>query len=148
MDSATFSSMQGKKNPICARSRDDPRIQRFKMLDGKEQAQQKLYHEKLFEEGRRNARNPKPKETEEGPLPGFHAAIAHYDALVAKKPAAVVDDVEAEAEGESGFGKGMFGVGEIVFCEVAWYQNTFQEFHDYQIYLFIDILSQNLFIVF
>ena len=107
MDSATFSSMQGKKNPICARSRDDPRIQRFRMLDGREQVQQKLYHEKLFEEGRRNAQNPKPK-TEEGPLPGFHGAIAHYDALAAlaaKKNAAAVDDVEAEAEGESGFGK-------------------------------------------
>ena len=76
------------------------------------------------------------------------AYIPGRELFAAKKPAAVL---EAEAEGESGFGKGMFGVsgvGEIVFCEVAWYQNTFQEFHDYQIYLFIDILSQNLFIVF
>ena len=86
------------------------------MPSGKEQVQQKLYHEKLFEEGRRASKNPKPKGTEEGPLPGMYAAMAHYDALAAKKPAAVV---EAEAEGESGFGKGMFGVGGIVFCEVA-----------------------------
>ena len=54
-------------------------------------------------------------------LPGFHS---HGLGDI------FVDDVEAEAEGESGFGKGMFGVGEIVFCEVAWYQNTFPEFHD------------------
>ena len=104
----------------CARERNDPRIQRlpdsgwespssirkrlilgsfrswgkmgffFWMLDGRQQAKQKH--------------------------PGFHAAIARFDALAAKKPAAVL---EAEAEGESGFGKGMFGVGEIVFCEVA-----------------------------
>ena len=91
MDSATFSSMQGKKNPICARERNDPRIQRFRMMDGKEQVQQKLYHEKLFEEGRRASKNPKPKGTEEGPLPGMYAAMAHFDALAAKKPAAVLD---------------------------------------------------------
>ena len=47
-----------------------------------------------------------------------------------------------------GLGKGMFGVGELVLCEVAWYQNTFQEFHDYQIYLFIHVLSHDLFIFF
>ena len=117
MDSATAGSMQGKKNPICARARDDPRIQRFRMMDGRQQAQQKLRHEQLFEEGRRASKNPKPKGTEEGPLQGMYAAMAHLDALfAAKKPAAVL---EAEAEGESGFGKGMFGVGEIVFCEVA-----------------------------
>ena len=116
MDSATAGSMQGKKYPICARARDDPRIQRFRMMDGGQQAQQKLHHEQLFEEGRRNSKNLKSTETEEGPLPGMYAAMAHYDALAAKKPAAVV---EAEAEGESGFGKGMFGVGEIVFCEIA-----------------------------
>ena len=47
-----------------------------------------------------------------------------------------------------GLGKGMFGVsgvGEIVFCEVAWYRNTFQEVHDYQIYLLINVLSHDLF---
>ena len=139
MDSATAGSMQGKKYPICARARDDPRIQRFRMMDGRQQAQQKLRHEKLFEEGRRNSTNPKPKEPEEGPYPGMHAAMARFDALWQKKPAAVV---EAEAEGESGFGKGMFGGGEIVFCEVAaQLQTTFQEFHDYQTYLFINPVS-------
>ena len=117
MDSKTFASMHGKKNPVCARARNDPRIVTFRMPSGKEQVQQKLYHEKLFEEGRRNSKNPKPKEPEEGPLPGMYGAMAHLDALfAAKKPAAVL---EAEAEGESGFGKGMFGVGEIVFCEIA-----------------------------
>ena len=55
--------------------------------------------------------------------------------------------MEAEAEGESGFGKGMFGVGEIVFCEVAaQQQNTFQEFHDSQTYLFINPISYDLLI--
>ena len=61
MDSTTAASMQGKKNPICARARDDPRILSLRMLDVRQQALKKLSHKQLFEEGRRSAGKPKAK---------------------------------------------------------------------------------------
>eukprot|EP00435_Cladocopium_sp_Y103_P004263 s4182_g1.t1 len=70
------------------------------MLDGKQQALEKLRQEGLFAEGLRSAGKPKEEEREED-APGFATAwaIAHYEALQAsfKKPAALADpDCEAE----------------------------------------------------
>eukprot|EP00435_Cladocopium_sp_Y103_P010760 s1826_g2.t2 len=100
MDSATAGSMYGFKNPVTARSRDDMRICRFKMLDGKTQAQQQLRLAELEAEGARM--KDQPKEEEEEPLSGMFAAMAHLDALLAaKKPAVAGDAVATEVVGEA-----------------------------------------------
>lgn len=92
MDSATAASVYGLKFPVTARSRDDRRILRPGMVDGKTQAQQQLKMAELQEEGRRMSLQPKEEKEDEKPLCGFHAAIAHYDALVAAKKTAVAKE--------------------------------------------------------
>jgi len=70
------------KNPICAKSADDPRIIRLRTLDGRTMTKQQLRLEELSAQGREWKKNPelKPK-----PKPEGHAmawAMAHLDELL------------------------------------------------------------------
>ena len=86
MDSATAASVYGMRFPVTARSRDDPRLLGWRMVDGKSQALQQRHLAELEAEGRKM--KDQPKDT---PGSGMLAAIAHFDALQAsaKKPAAI-----------------------------------------------------------
>ena len=70
------------KNPICAKSADDPRILRPRILDGRTMMKQQLRLEELSAQGREWKKHPelKPK-----PKPEGHAmarAMAHLDELL------------------------------------------------------------------
>ena len=72
------------KNPICAKSADDPRILRPRPLDGRKMTKQQLRLEELSAQGREWKKHPelKPK-----PKPEGHAmamAMAHLDELLEK----------------------------------------------------------------
>ena len=72
------------KNPICAKSADDPRILRQRPLDGRTMTKQQLRLEELSAQGREWKKHPelKPK-----PKPEGHAmamAMAHLDELLQK----------------------------------------------------------------
>ena len=87
MDSATAASVYGMRFPVTARSRDDPRLLGWRMVDGKSQALQQRHLAELEAEGRKMKDQPK----EDTPGSGMLAAIAHFDALQAsaKKPAVI-----------------------------------------------------------
>ena len=86
MDSATAASVYGMRFPVTARSRDDPRLLGWRMVDGKSQALQQRHLAELEAEGRKMKDQPK----EDTPGSGMLAAIAHFDALqAAKKPAVI-----------------------------------------------------------
>jgi len=100
MDSATAASVYGMRFPVTARSRDDPRLLGWRMVDGKSQALQQRHLAELEAEGRKMKDQPK----EDTPGSGMLAAIAHFDALqAAKKPV-------IKAEAESGFEKDLVGI--------------------------------------
>ena len=87
----SIDTVYGKKWPICAKSKDDPRYKRdFRMLDGRKQALLNRRHEELFEEGRKNAKkkaemaemaeNPPPEEKKKKEkFPGMMAAMARFE---------------------------------------------------------------------
>ena len=87
MDSATAASVYGMRFPVTARSRDDPRLLGWRMVDGKSQALQQRHLAELEAEGRKMKDQPK----EDTPGSGMLAAIARFDALQAsaKKPAVI-----------------------------------------------------------
>ena len=72
------------KNPVCARAKDDQRIIRPRIMDGRAMTKQQLRLEELAEEGRQWAKHPelKPKPRPEGR--GMAFAIAHLDELLEK----------------------------------------------------------------
>ncbi|CAL1127884.1 unnamed protein product [Cladocopium goreaui] len=116
MDSATAASVYGMRFPVTARSRDDPRLLGWRMVDGKSQALQQRHLAELEAEGRKMKDQPK----EDTPGSGMLAAIAHFDALQAsaKKPAVIkAEVVEFEAAplseviAEAGQGQGQDGPG-------------------------------------
>ncbi|CAL1127896.1 unnamed protein product [Cladocopium goreaui] len=89
MDSATAASVYGMRFPVTARSRDDPRLLGWRMVDGKSQALQQRHLAELEAEGRKMKDQPK----EDTPGSGMLAAIAHFDALqAAKKPVIKAED--------------------------------------------------------
>ena len=94
MDSATAASVYGMRFPVTARSRDDPRLLGWRMVDGKSQAVQQRHLAELEAEGRKMKDQPK----EDTPGLGMLAAIAHFDALQAsaKKPAVIKAEAERE----------------------------------------------------
>ncbi|CAL1127893.1 unnamed protein product [Cladocopium goreaui] len=94
MDSATAASVYGMRFPVTARSRDDPRLLGWRMVDGKSQALQQRHLAELEAEGRKMKDQPK----EDTPGSGMLAAIAHFDALqAAKKPVIKAEVAEFEA---------------------------------------------------
>ncbi|CAL1127887.1 unnamed protein product, partial [Cladocopium goreaui] len=94
MDSATAASVYRMRFPVTARSRDDPRLLGWRMVDGKSQALQQRHLAELEAEGRKMKDQPK----EDTPGSGMLAAIAHFDALqAAKKPVIKAEVAEFEA---------------------------------------------------
>ena len=94
MDSATAASVYGMRFPVTARSRDDPRLLGWRMVDGKSQALQQRHLAELEAEGRKMKDQPKEEDT---PGSGMLAAIAHFDASqAAKKPAVIKAEAERE----------------------------------------------------
>ena len=72
------------KNPVCARAKNDQRIIRPRIMDGRAMTKQQLRLEELAEEGRQWAKHPelKPKPRPEGR--GMAFAMAHLDELLEK----------------------------------------------------------------
>ena len=70
------------KNPVCARAKNDQRVIRPRIMDGRAMTKQQLRLEELAEQGRQMAKHPelKPKPRPEGR--GMAFAMAHLDELL------------------------------------------------------------------